>query len=388
MRRVVFITGIAVASLLVSACGAGTSNREKPAVLKEFTPTLIVSKMWEGGAGDRSPQDNHLRPVIVAESSGRHAYSVSPRGKVFAFEALTGKTVWQVALKLPVSAGLAADDKQLYLGTREGEIIALDKSRGTIRWRTPVSSEILAAPAVTADGSMVIVQTVDGNVHAVDGVSGTKRWTYQGLEHALSLRGTASPAIYQNIVITGLADGKISIINLATGKKVGEYVVAQPSGRTELERMVDVDGTPVLSGEMLYAVSFQGRLVAVNLRSGKLEWSRNLSAYRSMAVDGRALYIVDADSALLAVDRQSGKPLWRQEGLRARELSAPALMGDYVIVGDYDGYLHVLAKSNGDFAARIKLGNSSISARPDIVAGIVYVLDHGGRLRALRLAAR
>jgi len=370
------------ALLLLSACGGGKSNLAPPTPLKDFKSTAVVKQVWSADIGSAGDRYNRLQPRIA----GGVLFAASGKGTVSAFDTAKGKVLWRKDLSVPISGAMGYGNNMALLGTREGEVLALDSNNGKLLWRIRVSSEVLAAPVATS--GVVVVQTVDGHVYGLKAKDGSQLWKFHRSVPVLSLRGTSSPGLYGGLVVTGFANGTMVGINLKTGRTRWDAVVSRPTGRTELERIVDVDGAPVIVGFKMFAGSFQGRLIALDLRNGRLLWTQKKSTYVPVAADKSNIFVVDADGVVMALDQRTGAERWRQEDLRARFLSAPALIGDYVAIGDYDGYLHFLSRRDGSFVARTSIGGSAIISGAVVRGGTLYVSNQSGRLVALRVAAK
>jgi outer membrane protein assembly factor BamB len=246
-----------------------------------------------------------------------------------------------------------------------------------------VSGEVLAEPLVTGD--RVIVRTVDGRLRALEAATGKEQWSAEEPVPRLSLRGTAPPALAGEAVLAGFDSGKVVAVSLATGDVLWQSQVSTPRGRSELERLADVDSAVRVEGEDGYAVGYQGRVVMFALGSGQVWWGRDLSSYRGLALDADQLYVSTSDGSVVALRRRDGTVLWQQEGLKRRGLSTPAVVGEAIVVGDFEGYLHWLDRDTGKFVARERPGKERISAAPVVDGRQVYVIGEGGRIVAYRV---
>jgi outer membrane protein assembly factor BamB len=263
--------------------------------------------------------------------------------------------------------------------------VALNQDDGAEAWRAQVSSEILAAPR-GAEG-VVVVRTVDGKFTGLDARSGERLWVYSHTVPVLTLRGTAAPLLVQGVAIAGLDTGKLLVLSLRDGQPRWEKSIAPPRGRTELERMVDIDSEPRIAESVLYVTAYQGNITAIDLRSGNTLWSRDFSSYAGLDVDGRRVYISDNDDAVWALDRRNGGALWKQAELTGRKLSAPVASEDYIVVGDFEGYLHWLNKDDGKVVGRVRADSKGIATAPIVRGGNLYVLGKGGTLSAFRVGS-
>lgn len=371
-----------VTLLLLSACGGGKSNLAPPTPLKDFKSTAVVTQIWSADIGSAGDRYNRLQPRIA----GDVLFAVSGKGTVSAFDATKGKVLWRKNLSVPVSGAMGYGNNMALLGTREGEVLALNSDNGKLLWRIRLSSEVLVAPMATS--GVVVAQTVDGHVYGLKAADGSQLWKFHRTVPVLSLRGTSSPSLHSGLAVTGFANGTMVGLDLKTGRPRWDAVVSRPTGRTELERIVDVDGAPVIVGFRMFAASFQGRLIALDLRNGRLLWTQKMSTYVPVAADNSNVFVVNADGVVMALDQRTGAERWRQEGLRARFVSAPALIGSYVAVGDYNGYLHLISRQDGSFAARTSVGGSAIISGAVARGDTLYVSNQAGSLVALHVSAK
>jgi outer membrane protein assembly factor BamB len=379
--------GLLVVLLVLGGCsswlGFGGSDAEQPAALVDFKPSLAITDLWSRDIGT-GPGRQFLR--LSPALHGDTFYTVDIYGRVRALALADGKQHWQTDLKLDVSSGVGFGDDLVLVASRKGEVVALDKDKGVVQWRAQVSSEVLAPPA--AEGGLVVVQSVDGRLTGLASATGKQVWTVERSEPALSLRGTSTPIILSDAVLTGYASGKIAAVNLKNGRLLWETPVAQPQGRSEIERLIDVDAPALVSGRTLLAAAYQGKIVAVNLENGRLLWARDISTYSSLAVDSSNVYVSDVRGTVYALDLRSGSTVWKQDKLALRRLSAPAVTGNAVAVADFEGYVHWLAREDGRFLARERVASAAVLVAPIADGDTVYVTSQNGYLSALRLGTR
>jgi len=358
----------------------GSDNSLPPAELKAVAQPIGVRSLWEAqiGAGAKS-QFIRLTPALA---DGR-LYAASFDGTVVALDALSGQRLWETQTQLPITGGVGVSGNGLVLfGTNKGEVVALRQENGQEAWRAQVSSEVLAPPR--AASGIVVVRTGDGKFTGLDARTGERRWVYAHVLPALSLRGDAPPLLTQNLVIAGLETGKLLVLSLDKGLPVTEKTIAPPRGRTEIERLIDIDAEPKIFGDTLYMVAYRGSIAAIDMRSGNLLWNRELSSYAGLDVDARQVYISDETDAVLALDRRNGGTLWKQAEMSGRRLSAPVATDQHVVVGDFEGYLHWLSKDSGQIVGRIRAASKAIVAPPLAAGNIVFVQGQGGALGAFR----
>jgi len=382
----------AIACLLFAASGCSTltswvpgilegeDNAAPPAKLQSIEAPVKLSRLWSRDIGvGRNEYKLNLRPVV----KGGRVYAADSEGRVTALDALTGDNVWTVKTGAAVSAGPGVGEGMVLLGTSNAEIIALDAGSGSERWRTFVSSEVLAVPQT--DLEKVIVQTADGSVTALSARDGQSLWSYNRSVPVLTLRGTSTPAIQQGLVVAGFSSGKLVALTAEHGRVAWETSIAIPQGRSELERIVDIDGSPIIAGGAVFVSTFQGRIAVVELATGNLGWNRDISAHAGPAIDYSQVYVTDEDSHVWALSRTTGAAEWKLDQLANRKLTAPEPFGDYVAVADYEGYVHLLSRYDGKISGRIEVDGKGVSARPLVVDDVLYIYGNSGKLAAYTL---
>jgi outer membrane assembly lipoprotein YfgL len=306
------------------------------------------------------------------------------KGHVFALDQQTGEALWEVQTELPISGGLEVGFEHVFFGTTDAEVVALKLIDGETAWTTQVSSEVLSTPRFS-DGFLV-VRSVDGSVSTLEASDGAERWSYVRDVPALSLRGTSSPIIKSGGVISGYANGKLVVIRLKDGLQIWETSVAVPRGRGALSRMVDVDSDPLAGERFIYAATFNGGVVAVDVRSGEIVWRRSeMSSYKKMIADWVSIFVVDVNNHIWSVDQDDGSVNWLQDRLENRQLTSVTQMGEFLLTGDFEGYLHVLNASDGSLAGRFKVSDEAISSAPVVDDELIYVQDIDGEITALRM---
>ncbi len=335
--------------------------------------------MWQENTGDGATSAYaDLSPWLQNDL----IFTVDGKGDVRSYQAKNGRSVWRQKLKVAVAAGVGGGAGKILIGSQQGEVIALDDQNGDILWRQRLSSEVLAPPK--ANENVVVVRTADGRVTGLSADKGNVLWNYQRSVPLLSLRGVSAPQIVGDRALAGYDNGKLVALSLTDGKVIWEKSVAVPRGRTELERLVDIDADLKIVDNTVYAAAYQGNLAAFDVDTGNQLWSREISSKSGFDVaNGEAVYITDEDSYVWAIQDGSGDSLWRQTRLLRRNVTAPAIVGDYIVVGDLEGYLHWLARSDGRFVARQELNDVPITSQPVVANGILYVMSSDGRLTAI-----
>ena len=380
-------TATALAVALLSGCstiknvfdGRGKDRSKDPVELVQITPSVNVSKLWSVSVGKG---EEHLgiaqRPAIA----DGHVYAAAVDGGVSAFDLRSGQSLWRYASELPLTGGPGAGDGLVVVGSLEGDVIALDAATGAEKWKSKVANEVLVAPAI--GGGMVFVHSNDGRVTALDAATGERRWFHSVDVPALTVRGNGAITVGPGLLFVGNDNGTLTALSMSDGGVVWTTPVAQPDGRSELERMADVDGPVVLDNTTLYATSYKGHTVAIDGPSGQLMWDRENGGPRGLGLSNSAVVVTDPGGKVWGLDKNTGGSLWQQDGLGYRNTSAPAVQGDYAVVGDLEGVVHWLRLNDGAFAARSSAGGAIIG-QPVVADGIVLVQTIEGELAAFAL---
>lgn len=365
---------------LLAACSSSGPIHE-PTELEPLQSGEQIHPLWSVSTPSTSEDEVYdaLRPVIADDV----LYTLNAEGVVQAHSLKHGKRLWKVELDTTVSAGLGMSSKLLLLGTAKGEVLALSRQDGKLAWRARASSEVLAPPV--AGNGLVIVRSGDGVTEALKLADGAQVWRYTSQVPPLSLRGVATPVISGDLVLLGLANGHLLALSLFDGVEQWDATVVVPKGRTDLERMVDVDAAPLVVDDVIYVTAHQGRVLALSRLTGTMLWSRDLGSSVGMAVNGQTLYLVDDQGQVWAMDRGNGATLWKSEKLKYRGLSAPAAYDDAVVVGDLEGYLHWLAQGDGHIFARYQVDHDGIHVAPLVKDNVLYCRSRTGKVEALRL---
>jgi outer membrane protein assembly factor BamB len=353
--------------------------------LVDFPQTLPVKKLWSDGVGGGKKQIK-LRLGLGPALDNGLVFAANHKGEILAVALDSGRDVWVKKLKLPISAGPAAGFGMVVAGTSKGEVIAMDGATGKELWRVKVNSEILSAPAISEH--VVVLRSVDGRLHGLDSHSGKALWSVEQQVPRLSLRGTAIPIVAKDFAISGFDNGKVMAVSLNTGDTIWDTALASPRGRTELDRLVDIDSAVRVVGENVFAAGFQGRTAMLALDSGQLWWSHDMSSYRGLAVDADNLYVTQSDGTVIAMRQRDGAELWRNDKLKRRGLSTPVVTSSAVAVADFQGYVHWLDKNTGELVAREHISKQRVSNPPVGADDTVVVLTDGGTLTAYRATPR
>ncbi|WP_198651425.1 outer membrane protein assembly factor BamB [Dyella sp. C11] len=392
---------VALTSLVVLAgCHSFKKENVQPPtpLAKDFKNTVEVSKLWTTSVGDGAGDSGvRLRPAFADGV----LYACSTDGKIAAIDATSGKTLWSKSSRtqgwfgwgdkkradaLYAGGPMVAGDL-LVVGTLDGHVYGINAKDGSPRWESVVNSEVISSPVIS--GNLVIARTQDGRLYGFDSATGERRWVYdQDSVPLLSLRGNGPLLAANGVVFYGNDAGKLVALRLDNGEKLWEQTLASGEGRTEIDRLADADGSIILSGTTLYGAAYHGNLAAIDGPSGRPLWGRPFSTFTSLEVTDSAVYGVNDDSQVWAFDKNGGSDMWKNDALKYRWLTGPAVLGNYVVVGDLEGYVHFLQVGDGALAARERLSKKAIRAQPLVVGDIVYVEDVKGRIGAYRIGSR
>lgn len=342
-----------------------SKTKNPPAELVEFKSSMAVRTAWEASIGDG--EKFMFSPALVGDS----IYAAAANGTLARFDAASGKQAWRISAGGRLSAGVGADEKTVAVAGEKGQILVFDAD-GKQRWKMQASSEVLSAPTVGA--GLVLVRSVDNRISAYDADTGARKWIVQRTVPALTLRNAPGIAIDKQSAYIALPGGRLIAVSLKSGAVLWESAVGDPKGATELERIADTSGTPVIIGRDVCAVAYQGRVACYDTANGQQRWSKELSSDVGVAVDERFVFAADENGSVSAFSRDGGVSAWRNSKLSYRRLSAPASFGRAVAVGDYQGYIHFLSREDGAFLARVRADRSAIIAAP-VVAGANLVFQ-------------
>ena len=373
------MVGLIAATSLLAACGLfGDKEKElEPMELVKIDPTVKIKKIWSAKLGGDA---EFLRVALRPAGDGSRIYAASHNGNVAAFDPETGKRVWETRLGAELTAGPGVGEGHVVVAARDGFIVALDASTGEEKWRADVSGESLARPLVK--GETVVVQTIDNRVEALSLFDGRSRWTLVQSAPVLTMRGSASPVAVGTTVIAGFDSGRVVAMELSSGTIIWESLISPPQGRSDLDRLSDIDGAIAVVGPDIYVAGYQGRLASLASESGQVLWNREVSSYAGVAADWNSVYTVRDDGEIIAMTRRTGAEIWRNASLLRREPTLPVPFASTVVVGDLEGYVHFFSTIDGEPVARVKLGGKGISNAPLVIANRLYVQGDGGSLAA------
>lgn len=363
---------------LLAACGSDGPVRDPARLSSISSPELKPRVLWSRAPGSGSG-DLHAGLRLAVESDV--LVTADTDGDVYAVDPRTGKNLWRAQTGARVISGPTVSADLVLLGTQDAQVIALRRADGSLAWKAAVSSEVLAPPV--GSGNVVVARCGDGRIFGLSATSGSRLWSFDRSVPALVLRGMSSPVIEGNTIFAGLDNGRAVALKLDTGDVLWEQVISVPSGRTELERMVDIDADLLVANDGVFAVSFGGDLAAVSVTDGRVAWRRPVKSYTGIALDGRRLAVSADDGLVWMLDGTSGAASWSSEALKYRGLSAPVMVDGRVVVADQDGYVHWLAADDGRIVARVNAVGGPVRAPMVLRDDVLYVLDTAGKIAAI-----
>ncbi|MEX2122354.1 MAG: outer membrane protein assembly factor BamB [Woeseia sp.] len=372
------LTATLALAALLSGCGilGGDKDDElQPQELVDFKQTLPVDRVWTAKLGGDSEL---LRIALSPAGDGERIYAGSRDGNVIAFDPETGKRLWRTELEVLLAAGPGAAENRVVVASSDGHLICLRADDGRENWRVDMAGESLAKPLIRDDS--VVAYTIDGRLRVFSLFDGGERWTLEQTLPPLTLRGAAPPIIVGTMVIAGFDNGRLIASGLTDGTTRWEVMLSPPTGRSDLERLADIDGTLAAVGQDVYATAYQGRLAALAAESGQILWTREISTHVGLTADIENLYIVSETGELIALGRRDGSELWRHDLLLRREPTAPVTYMSTVVVGDFEGYVHFFNSVDGSPVARVRVGKGMLSGPPVVIGGRLYVQSESGHL--------
>lgn len=371
---------IGLTASVLSGCSLwGGSDEIEPSPLVDFTAEKKFAVKWSVQIGDGPGDAYHqMTPGVTSD----RVYASDQDGLVVAIDKANGKSLWKTDLDVALTAGVGAGAGRVVVVGLSGEVFCLDAATGELLWQHTLRSEVVSEPQL--NNQIVVVQQINGVIVALDGQSGDEKWRYESQMPRLSLRGTSAPLVALDVTLAGLDNGKFVALDNNNGSILWEQNVSVAEGRSELERMTDVDGRPLLFENVIYVPSYQGELIAINPYNAQTVWKKEVSSYRSLAADFGNIYLSEANDHVQAFDARSAASVWSQNQLEYRRLTAPVVSGNSVIVGDKEGYLHAMSQIDGHFVARYD-ANSGLTGDMKVSDDVLYVLTDSGRLLALTL---
>jgi outer membrane protein assembly factor BamB len=373
----------AIVLLLAAAldgCGVfgGSDDEElEPLELVDIEETLDVRRVWSEKIGGGS---EFLRVGLSPSGDGQRIYAASYDGNVVALNPDNGDRVWRSELEIVLSAGPGVGDGIVVVGGYDGDLVALSAEDGSEIWRINIESETHAKPLIQEN--LVVVYSIDGRLRVFSAFDGRELWAVEQPVPALTQRGSASPIIVGNSIIAGFDNGRLLAVDLEDGVIEWEAVLTPPTGRSDLDRLADVDGNLAAVGQDVYAAGYNGRIASIAAESGQVLWAREFSSPTGVTADWNNIYTVGNQGEVIAFLRRNGDDVWRQESLLRREPTPPVAFSTAVVVGDFEGYVHFFSNFDGTPVARERVGKRMISGAPVVMGDKLFVQSESGTLAA------
>jgi outer membrane protein assembly factor BamB len=371
---------VSTAAFVMSGCsifGGDDEEELEPLELTDIEETLDVRRLWSEKVGGGSEL---LRIGLSPAGDGNRIYAASYDGKVSAYNPDNGDLVWRTETDLTLSAGPGVGDGFVVVAGYDGDLLAFNSDDGTEIWRINIAGESLARPLVAKNS--VVVYTIDGQLRVYSALNGRERWATEQTVPALTQRGSSTPILVGNSIIAGFDNGRLVAADLADGVTEWEAVLTPPTGRSDLERLADVDGRLAVVGQDVYAAGYNGMLVSLAAESGQVLWDREISSPAGVAADWNNIYTVGNEGEVIALLRRNGDDVWRQESLLRREPTAPVPFSTAIVVGDFEGYVHFFSNFDGRPVARERVGKGMISGAPVVMGDKLFVQSESGVLAA------
>lgn len=375
---------LALLAAVVAMVGCSSSDENEatqPAELVDFAPVISVDEVWNRWAGDGAGTESWLR--LKPAVDGDAIYVCDADGDCYAYNRHSGDRLWSVSFDLDVSGGVGAGSGFVAFGTLDGFLVVLNGQDGSEVFREQLTSEVLSSPAIQDD--LLVVQSQNGHVFGFDLKMKERKWHYDATLPLLSLRGTADPIINDKVTYAAFANGKVVALDNESGVSLWEKRISIPSGKSDLEKLADVDGTPILDQDTMYAVGFNGFVRAIDLYSGRVRWQKEFSSWVGPAFGFGQVYLSLDNGELVALDDRSSSVNWKQDSLLNRRLTRPVTLGNYVVVGDFEGYLHFVSQLSGTFAERIRIDSDGLLSPPIVVGDTLYIYSSDGTLAAVQI---
>ncbi len=375
------IKRIVIGAVFTALFACSSENVNEPEELKPFVQTVSAHTIWSRSAGDGDETLMlELRPVL----DRGQLFTIDRFGVLNAFEAKKGNRLWERDLAEQISGGLGIDRSHLYYTTFQGDLVCLDRENGNEIWRRGLSSEAVAAPV--SNGSSVAVQTIDGQLFVYETTEGLKRWQHDSTNPILTLRGSAHPLFHQGMLVAGFANGELRAFDARTGQQRWRAVAGIAQGRTELERLIDVDGDPLIYDDVVYALAYQGNMLALDAVTGQELWKKSVSSFKSLAISDGILIASLDDGEVVAFDASGANELWRNSSLKYRRLSKPTVVDQYILLADFEGYVHVLSLKDGRIQGRFRPDSDGIMEHIIPAGKRFFLSTRSGDLIAYTLA--
>lgn len=392
MQLLKYLLPSLVSVSLLSGCSLFNSEEDvnKMAALPKVENQFTASILWHVSVGDGiGDYYSNLHPAF----KNNMVYAADRMGIVKAVNVENGKLFWETNLSTKtglfsarksslLSGGITVDSQHLYIGSERGEVYALNRKDGRVAWHVPVAGEALSSPVVSDD--LLLIHTSNGMLQALDTAAGTSKWVVNLGSSSLTLRGESAPTVAVGGAIVGADNGRVNAVLINQGQLVWQQQISQTTGSSEIDRLNDVDTTPVVSKGVVYAQAYNGNLVALDLRNGQIQWKREIGGVKNLLVLEDRIYLIDQNDRINVLSTDNGVPIWRQSDLLHRNLTAPVIFDSYLVTADSEGYVHWLNTTNGRFVSQQKIDGSGIQAQPLVAGDKLLLQAQNGELYALK----
>lgn len=377
---------------LLSGCSlfSGEDEVNKMSPLPKVTNQFTANKIWNTSVGNGIGDNySNLHPAW----SGDTIYAADRFGVVKAMDASTGKQQWKVDLSTShgwlssntsalLSGGITVEGDLLYIGSERGLVYALHTKDGSLAFKTEVAGEALSSPVVS--DNYLLIHTSNGILQALDLITGVSKWIVNLDVPGLSIRGESAPAVAYGGAIVGGDNGMVNAVILQQGQLTWQQRISKPGGVSEIDRLNDVDTTPIVDNGIVYALAYNGNLAALDLRSGQILWKREIGGVKDIIVENKRIYLVDQNDRIDALSSEGGVAVWRQSDLTYRNLTAPVIYNGYLVTADGQGYLHWLDISDGRFVSQQKVDSSGFQSKPLVASDKLLIQAKNGELYAFK----
>lgn len=373
-RKYKITCALTVLTLALAGCAnKGKIEKVKPNPLPKLEQAKTLAPVFSNSVASTEEADP-LRLRMDADNGV--VFSVNPNGEVQAYK---GKErLWQKKIsKQGLTAGVEAADGIVVVGNAKGQLFALDQATGEQKWTAQLTGALLSPSLIQA--GRVISVTNDGTVYANDVATGQQTWTYNLPNVQFSLRGMAAPvSLDARHVLIASSNAYIYVIDALSGIPKMQRRVAVSDGRSDVQRLIDIDGEPTVAGQFLITTSYQGQVTALDLASQQVIWSNDASSIQRPEVAGNGVFVTQTDGKIVAYEITTGQTLWENDQLLNRNLSNPVMLGQDLVVGDLDGVLHLINPATGELVGRSKTSGEVRSLR--VIDNQLYVSTRKGAL--------
>ena len=349
----------------------------KPAELVSFQEEASVNIVWKKSF----KSSNELGSFKPAFYAGQMLVADSD-GEITSLNPKTGKVNWTKTLERELAAGVVSGFGKFVVSDTEGNVLGFDLESQESLWETNIGGEVLANAVI--DASLVVVKNSVGELVALDSSSGEQKWTFRSQLPALTVRGTGEPIIKDGIVFSTFDNGRLGAFQLNTGFFLWDGPISFVEGSSELENLLDADSSPVFANQLIFATNYQGNLTAFDLAQKRPVWNSKASSFHSPVIGQGMIMVIQDDGSIISFSSSNLAPSWVSEEYKIRDLSNGEIFENYMLVGDFEGYLHLLNPMTGRTVGRKKVSGNPIKSLVTY-GGLAYTIDQDSNLVAISL---